>query len=341
MRRLDSKVLIACGLAALFGGCTEREPREAPAAAVDAAPVCDPRQLSCTGLYAPGAEGWATKTLAPGVRAFTPSLRLWTDGLDKSRFIYLPPGTKVNTVNMDDWVFPVGTKLWKEFRWKGRRIETRLLWKQAEKRWLRTTYRWSEDESEATEVKDGETDVPGTDHHDIPSQAQCGMCHNGKRDGVLGFEAVALSGDQAEGLTMRQLVQEGLLTDPPTTELRIPGNPQEQAALGYLHMNCGVSCHSGSSTAMGRTSGLRLRLETGKLDAVEKTETFVTSVNARSVSVLPGVSSHRVIPGKSQDSALLNRMATRSSLLQMPPLGTHHVDPAGMEMVRVWIDQMK
>ncbi|SEK90930.1 hypothetical protein SAMN05444354_10343 [Stigmatella aurantiaca] len=339
MKQWANRVLLISGLAGLLGACTEQTPPEAPATGVAAAPACDPRQLACTGLYAP--DGWATKTLAPGVRSFTPSHRLWTDGLDKSRFIYLPSGTKVNTANMDDWVFPVGTKLWKEFRWKGRRIETRLLWKQGEKRWVKTTYRWSEDESEAMELKDGETNVPGTDHHDIPSQAQCGMCHNGKRDTVLGFEAVALSGELAEGLTLRQLVQEGLLTHPPAADFRIPGNPQEQAALGYLHMNCGVSCHSSGSLAMGRTSGLRLRLDTGKLDAVEKTDTYLTSVNAASISVLPGVGPQRVVPGKSQESALLTRMGNRSGPLQMPPLGTHHVDPTGMESVRAWIDQMK
>jgi hypothetical protein len=340
MKHWANRVLLVGGLVGLLGGCTEAQaPREAPATGEAAAPACDARQLACTGLYA--TDGWATKTLAPGVRPFTPSHRLWTDGLEKSRFIYLPPGTKVNTANMDEWVFPVGTKLWKEFRWQGRRIETRMLWKQGEKRWLKTTYRWNGAETEAVELTDGAPDVPGTDHHDIPSQAQCGMCHNGKRDTVLGFEAVSLSGEQAEGLTLRQLVQEGLLTHPPAADLRIPGNPQEQAALGYLHMNCGVSCHSSNSMAMGRTSGLKLRLDTAKLDTVEKTDTFLTSVNAASVSVLPGVNAQRVVPGKPEESALLTRMGNRSGPLQMPPLGTHHVDPAGMESVRAWIAQMK
>jgi hypothetical protein len=64
-----------------------------------------------------------------------------------------------------------------------------------------------------------------------------------REDGVLGFEAVALAHEDARGLTLAELVREGRLTHAPEAPPRIPGTPVERAALGYLHMNCGVSCH--------------------------------------------------------------------------------------------------
>src|ERR1019366_5145150 len=69
-------------------------------------------------------------------------------GGDKTRWIYLPPGQKIDTTDMDEWTFPVGTKIFKEFSLPqgdaspGTRIETRLLWKHAPKTWYRTTYAW-------------------------------------------------------------------------------------------------------------------------------------------------------------------------------------------------------
>jgi hypothetical protein len=61
-----------------------------------------------TGLYADTAAG----TLAPGVSAFTPQFALWSDASTKQRWLYLPPDSKIDTTDMDNWVYPVGTKFW-------------------------------------------------------------------------------------------------------------------------------------------------------------------------------------------------------------------------------------
>ena len=81
-----------------------------------------PERLSETGLYA----DVATKRVAEGLLAFTPQYPLWSDGARKSRWIALPPGTSIDASDPDAWVFPVGTRLWKEFAFE-RRIETRYL----------------------------------------------------------------------------------------------------------------------------------------------------------------------------------------------------------------------
>ena len=43
------------------------------------------------GLYAEG----SCAELAAGVRPFHPRFALWSDGTDKERFVYLPPGTRI------------------------------------------------------------------------------------------------------------------------------------------------------------------------------------------------------------------------------------------------------
>ena len=48
---------------------------------------------------------------------------------------------------MNQWMFPPGTKLWKEFVVGGARLETRLIWKRPSGAWYFTVYRWSTDGS--------------------------------------------------------------------------------------------------------------------------------------------------------------------------------------------------
>jgi len=336
-----SALLLSITLSAA-GGCT-RTPAEGEWKEANGGIQCQALQhLACTGLYGEGGTGWATKTVPPDVRPYEPGLQLWSDGLDKVRFIFLPPGTKVDTSNPDEWRFPVGTKLWKEFSWKGRRIETRFLWKRPDGSWLRTTYRWSDDGKTALELTGGEKSVPGTQDYEIPSQADCQSCHRGRTDEVLGFEAVALAHEGARGLTLARLVEEGLLSHPPQEVPRIPGTPVEQAALGYLHMNCGVSCHSANRTALGSSSGLHLRLEAGELGTVQATDTWRTSVGVKAfvqTTGLLGGTSQRVAPGDVAHSSLLHRMNQRGAM-QMPPLGTRVVDEQGRSLIQRWIESM-
>jgi len=85
-----------------------------------------PQRLSKTGLFSDISSG----TIADGVSAYRPQFQLWSDGAEKRRWIALPPCTTIDTSDMDDWEFPSGTKVWKEFGIAGKRIETRLLIKQ-------------------------------------------------------------------------------------------------------------------------------------------------------------------------------------------------------------------
>jgi hypothetical protein len=63
----------------------------------------------------------------------------------------LPPGTSIDTRDIDHWVFPSGTALWKEFSRRRRKLETRYEEKRTEGTWFRTAYAWYEDQTTATE----------------------------------------------------------------------------------------------------------------------------------------------------------------------------------------------
>src|SRR5688572_6099930 len=67
--------------------------------APDATVPTGPDSLADTGLYA----DFAARTLAPGVIRFRPRYELWSDGATKERYLWLPPGTKIDTRDMDAW----------------------------------------------------------------------------------------------------------------------------------------------------------------------------------------------------------------------------------------------
>src|SRR3984957_9138108 len=162
-----------------------------------------PSTLSCTGLYA----DIATKTLAAGVRFYQPAVPLWSDNAEKARWIQLPPGTQIDATDPNEWTFPVGTKVWKEFSRDGKRVETRFFNKVQTGYWVRTTYAWNAEETAATQSAGG--DIPwGTDGgtYHIPIPSECDQCHVGRTDHLLGFEQVSLGLAAATGLTLPELV---------------------------------------------------------------------------------------------------------------------------------------
>ena len=54
----------------------------------------------------------------------------------------------------------------------------------------------------------------------------------------------------------------------------VPGDEVERAALGYLHVNCGASCHNDTAPALGRETGLFLNLDAKRLGSVLDTPAF-------------------------------------------------------------------
>ena len=300
-----------------------------------------PNDLSCTGLYA----DWATKTIATSAQPYTPAFILWSDGATKDRWIYLPPGSQIDTTDMDDWVFPDGTKIWKQFSVGGTRVETRLLWKAASQ-WNVLDYRWSSDgQTSATLLTTGATNVNGTTY-EIPSTTECFTCHAGRNDMILGFDVVGVGAPGAQGVTLADLVMKGLLTQaPPATTIVIPEDTtgKAAAALGYLHINCGASCHNSNFAADAYETHLYAKLLMGELypDAgagqVTALDTYTTTVNIPGTLTPNGVQYLRIAPGDAGQSLLPLMALTRETdggFLPMPPIVSHVADTTGMAQVQ-------
>ena len=117
------------------------------------------QHLRCAGLYA----DFDAKRVDPALRAYKPALELWADGATKQRFISIPAGTKIDTSSFDEWIFPNGTRVWKEFRLDGKRVETRLYEKGTDARWRHAAYKWNADESDAERSQNGEKIARGAD----------------------------------------------------------------------------------------------------------------------------------------------------------------------------------
>ncbi len=303
-----------------------------------------PTHLRCTGLY----DLWSKKRIAPSVREYSPAIPLWSDGASKRRWVMLPPGTKIDTTNMDEWIFPVGTKFWKEFAFADKVVETRLFTKIASATWQHTTYRWSDDQSMATRTDEGAWDgADGGDAsaYEIPGSAHCDQCHQGRTDKILGFEAIGLGLPDATGITLANLVSEGLLTAPPAvTSLAIAddGTTVSAPAMGWLHANCGTTCHNENPAALCAFQGMHFRLGFAELTDVTKTgkdyDAYKTTVNkAASVGAAPKI---RIKPQDPAGSAVHYFIARRNvSILndQMPPIDSHVIDPSGVSKIDTWI----
>lgn len=112
-------------------------------------------------------------------------------------------------------------------------------------------------------------------------------------------------------------------------------------------MNCGVCCHNDNVT--GTRFQMRLGIQGGGLGAVADTATYQTAINQQSLYT-PATSGadvtwYRLRPLDASRSELLYRISVRDDGAavvdrQMPPLISHHVDPAGIDAVTDWIAAM-
>jgi mono/diheme cytochrome c family protein len=305
-----------------------------------------PERLAETGLYA----DFAARRVAPDVLAFSPQYPLWTDGAAKRRWIRLPQGSAIDASDVDQWVFPAGTQLWKEFAFE-RTVETRYMQLGHDGRWSYATYVWSADGRDATLAPElglrGACESGGGARHDIPGRLDCLACHAGTPNEVLGFSALQLSSDrdpQAPHATQPEpgsvdlaaLVERGLVRNLPQEFIErapriVAATERERAALGYLHGNC-ASCHN----ARGPLANLELDLSVtlARTDELAPALRTTLEVPAR----FQGAAPLRIAAGAPERSLLLQRLSTRNPLLQMPPLGTHLVDSQAVALLTQWIE---
>jgi len=322
------------------------------AASLGALPGGAPPLLSRTGLYADPAK----LVVDPSNRPYAPQYPLWSDGADKSRWVHLPAGARIDAANLDAWTFPPGTKFWKEFTFAGRKVETRLLWRTGSG-WIYATYLWNPEQTDAVLARpEGVKDfVPIAEGkaHTIPGVKDCRNCHENGGTEVLGFTALQLSPDRdpltphAESLkpgmvTLTELLAEGRLAHAPANLAahppRIPAaTPRERAVVGYLAANCG-NCHPGKGGVLEKL-GLDLRAPAGLRDAgaLPWRRTALEVAGKTAVPGAPEGESRRIRAGAPELSTLLSRLSSRRPARQMPPLGSVIPDEAAIALVQGWI----
>lgn len=318
------------------------------------------KHLECTGLY----QDFAAKVIASDTKPYKPAVEFWSDGAEKQRYVYLPPGSKIDVSSFDEWTYPEGTKLWKEFKLDGKRIETRLFEKTATS-WRHTVYRWNDAETDAVRKETGEKLAPSgarTTTYEIPTTTQCNVCHDGRKEPVLGFDAISLGLAGAQGVTLATLAAEGRFsTPPPATQLVLPddvGDGKAPAAVGWLNANCG-SCHNDNSGAAAlftkpkflvRPSELLGDADAGTGPATVQTLALYTTtvcVDSNRTDLDAGAP-YVLIRGGDPAASLVSILSGRrvaegedpSSVVQMPPLVTRKVDTAGHDKLDAWIAQL-
>ncbi|WP_138933256.1 hypothetical protein [Roseovarius arcticus] len=338
--------VIVISISAGFGGFLASIAPKASDAGVLLSPINSkvPLTLFETGLYADP----ATLTVDPQHIAFAPQYPLWSDGAEKHRWISLPPGDAIDTSDPDVWDFPVGTRLWKEFSFDHQKVETRYMERLADGLWLFAAYAWSDDGKDARLAPDmglkNAHSLAGGASHAIPGVYDCRACHLSGPVPVLGFSERQLGSKDMAGLfknnpeapALDVLGARGVFDSLDARHLTAnltDASTLEREALGYLHGNCG-HCHN----RYGPLAKLGFDLRGSATDPYSGPieTTLGQPLKFPPPGLVPGTIA-RIAPGHPDRSAIPQRMASRSPMLQMPPLGTALVDAEAVELINRWI----
>ena len=296
-------------------------------------------------------------TPAEGVISYVPASPLWADHARKGRYIVLPGGAQVVPTGDEDWEFPLGTIVVKNFYYvldrrdpdgTTRVMETRLLIREeVDEGWTAHTYVWNDEQTEAERVIAGrrltlnavdESGVGSEIVYLVPNTNQCRDCHG--RDDVtvlLGVNTYQLDFETGSGNQLNELVDAGLFSEPPQRSVDALVDPADEMASlddrarSYLHANCS-HCHRTGGD--GGRSGLDL---TSWQEELARFGVCKTPVAAGTGA---GGRSYDIVPGHPDESILLFRMASVDPEIRMPELPSRLPDELGVSLVEEWIEAM-
>ena len=269
-------------------------------------------------------------------KEYVPQYPLYSDNATKRRFIYLPNGQKVNTAAPDDWIYPMGTILYKEFSIDGKKIETRVWEKTAAAEgpasWRSSVYVWKVDQTDADllTVDDFYT-KPVTERqiyqagqveakYKMVRNGQCVTCHKGSNDNVLGFNYLQLS-KASLNFNIFKFNSMNYFSVPILVEDQIKGTQKARDAMGYMQSNC-ATCHS----PRGNVNLPNYKHVSGTL--LYEGETIITTNNARVSPQLPLITF-----GDLTNSLIYQRLNNRT----MPGILPIAVDQSGVKLLSDWI----
>jgi uncharacterized repeat protein (TIGR03806 family) len=296
-----------------------------------------------------------------GVTPYALNTPLFSDYAEKTRFLYLPPGTHAAYRPQGALDLPVGATLVKTFAYpadfrrpdeKVRVLETRLLIHRRSG-WVALAYVWNADQTEArlkragTRIDVSYLDAQGQARqidYRVPNQNQCKECHSlSGRIAPIGVKARNLNGEfPYAGGTENQLAhwtRTGLLTGAPspgkaprTAVWSNAAEPLEARARAYLDGNCG-HCHN--PRGMASNTGLNLDLEEQRAAKI--------GIGKRPVAAGKGSGDLEtdLVPGRPDASIIAYRMGSTDPGVMMPELGRSVVHEEGLALVRDYIARMR
>lgn len=327
------KLFAAAALAAVLSVAAQA----VPSACVSATAVTAegyPANLSDYGFFADGAK----QVPAAGVTPYRIQTPLWSDGAEKLRFVFVPPGQKARAQGDGLLDLPVGSALIKTFKMQGRLIETRVLLHRTDG-WIGLPYLWNAQQTEARLTLAGArlaltTPTGQAIDYAVPNKNQCKECH-------AAGDAFTPIGPKARNLSaawLADFARAGRLDKVPAVSRRVPlwedreRVPVSDAARGWLDANC-AHCHKPDGAASN--SGLYLGWDV--------TDRAALGINKRPVAAGrgSGTFSYDIVPGDPDHSILTYRLASLEGGVAMPELGRASVDTAGLAIVRAWITMMR
>jgi hypothetical protein len=311
-----------------------------------------PASIKATGLF-PAAPDLSQHPAA--MLEYVPDPPLWSDGMEKQRFIVLPPDKKIDNANRAKWVFPPGTLFVKTFfddsglQGAPRAIETRLIRLVNAASYEFFIYQWNADNSDAALVmndlegdinaeipvsitikrmQDGKPlEINGGQPfmHSLPSRDACDQCHS--QNGMvaqtfIGFDELRLNSKRTADAPKTQLqafADAGLFTAPlpadPATITDASNDGGRLLRIKRFAFGNCVTCHNGQ----------------GQFDL--HPDVFVANTVGKPTeaqSVMPPAGWLRVVPNDPETSVLYVQMqrtmlpppqGANNRLRAMPPIG--------------------
>jgi uncharacterized repeat protein (TIGR03806 family) len=299
-----------------------------------------PAQLSATGCVNPTN---ATQP-ASGLIPYSPNAPFWSDNAAKARWLALPDGQNIMVNGENDFEFPDGTVLVKNFRLNSRLIETRLFMRHNNGTWAGYTYEWNTAGTDAMRVIGGKNVTVEGQSWRFPSEEQCLQCHTAAAGNSLGLEISQLNGlfgYTQTGRTANQLTTFnalGMLSPAltqPVDQLPKLFDPYGSAgtlnerARSYLHTNC-AQCHRpGGPTSVN----MDLRYTTPLADT--------NACNVVATNALGVADARRIATGAG--AASRSMIVVRAGLTDtnsMPPMQPRVVDTAGVQLLTDWTNSL-
>jgi len=331
-----------------------------------------PKSIKATGLFptAPDLSQHPKSMLE-----YAPDPPLWSDGMDKQRFLLLPAGKQVDNQDRKRWAFPEGTIAVKTFfddsgaEGARRPIETRLVRAGMNGTYQFYLYQWSADGSDATLVVD---DIEGDINaevavnitinrmisgqpfalnggqpfaHALPSRNACGLCH--EQNGMvaqtfIGFDELRLASKltpEAPKTQLQTFADAGIFSQPPpaapATIADATNDGGRMLRIKRFAFGNCVTCHNGEG---------QFDLHPDALVA----NTVGKPTEAQ--SVMPPAGWLRVVPGDPLTSVLYVQMQRTmlppavdgKRLRAMPPVGLADVgvEQSALKDVFDWISAL-